>query len=68
MEKDWIKINASTNESRIEMARQALIANNIDAVVLNKKDSSYLFGSSELYVSRENEEEAKLIIKDFFSE
>ena len=45
-----------------------LIENNIPAVVLNKKDSSYLFGVVELYVENENSEKATELMGSFGEE
>lgn len=64
MEKDWVKIYESNNEVRIEMARQLLEDNNIDSVIINKKDRSYGFGEFELYCMRDYVIRAKLLIKE----
>ncbi|MFN8355435.1 MAG: DUF2007 domain-containing protein [Spirosomataceae bacterium] len=47
---------------RAELARILLTDRGIDAVVLNKKDSSYLFGKCELYVHNDNITLAKAIL------
>ena len=65
MEKDWVKIFESANEARTEMARQLLIDNNIDSVIINKKDRSYGFGEYELYCMRDYVIRAKLYLKEF---
>lgn len=55
MEKDWIKIFTSADFYRAEIIKQMLIENHVDAVLLNKQDSSYLaFGSIEVWVHQEN--------------
>ncbi len=55
MEKNWIKIFTSTNFFQSEMAKQMLIENHVDAVVLNKQDSSYSnFGNIEVYIHRDD--------------
>ncbi|QNL51120.1 DUF2007 domain-containing protein [Olivibacter sp. SDN3] len=64
MEKGWKKIFSSTDFFKTEMIRQALIENNIQAVIINKQDSSYRFGQVELYVSGEHEEDAVTIVKE----
>ncbi|MEA1886259.1 MAG: DUF2007 domain-containing protein [Bacteroidota bacterium] len=64
MEKEWVKIYESNNEIRIEMARQLLEDNNIDSVIINKKDRSYGFGEFELYCMRDYVIRAKLLIKE----
>lgn len=64
MEKDWALIYESTNEAKIEMARQLLENSEIECVVINKKDRSYGFGDYELYCLRENVIRAKMILKE----
>ena len=36
------------------MAKDLLEENDINAVIINKQDSNYLFGSLEIYVERDN--------------
>ncbi|WP_428327745.1 putative signal transducing protein [Mucilaginibacter sp.] len=51
MEKNWVRIFTSSNYFRSEMVKQALEGNHIDAVLLNKQDSSHrVFGNIEVYV------------------
>lgn len=64
MEKDWVKINTYTNAVESEIVRLMLEEQGIPAVVLNKQDSSYLFGKIELYVQGAFAEEAKKLITD----
>lgn len=55
MEQNWIKFFTSTNFYQSEMVKQMLIENHIDAVVLNKQDSSHrTFGSIEVYIHKED--------------
>ncbi|WDF55308.1 putative signal transducing protein [Mucilaginibacter sp. KACC 22063] len=55
MEKNWVKIFTSTNFFQSEMVKQMLIENHIDAVVLNKQDSSHRnFGNIEVYIHQED--------------
>ncbi|GAB2988347.1 hypothetical protein GCM10027049_31190 [Mucilaginibacter puniceus] len=55
MEKDWIKIFTSSDFYRSEIVKQVLIENQIDAVLLNKQDSSYrTFGVIEVYIHQED--------------
>jgi len=64
MERNWVKIYESNDETKIEMARQILEDNNIDSVIINKKDRSYGFGEFELYCMRDYVLRAKLLIKE----
>lgn len=63
MGKDWAKIREFNNEIHAEMVKQMLEANGIPAVLMNKKDSSYLFGKLELFVNQEYAEQAVLLIE-----
>ena len=57
---DWVKVYESPNVSDAEIVKGKLEENEIDAVVMNKKDSSYLtFGQVEVYV-KPNDEQAAL--------
>jgi len=63
MEKGWIKIYETTNYYRAELLRQALEANGIKTVLMNKQDSAYkAFGKIELLIHHDFEEAAKTII------
>jgi hypothetical protein len=55
MEKNWIKIFTSTNYYQAEIVKQVLVENNIDSVLLNKKDSSHgTFGHIEVYIHQQD--------------
>jgi hypothetical protein len=68
MEKDWVMIYSATDELTIEMVKQILVENQIEAVVFNKKDRAYLFGELELYVNRDSVIRAKSVLKDVLGE
>ena len=64
MEKGWEKIFTTAQPYRAEVARQVLEEAGIQAVVINKKDSSYLvFGEAEVYVKQDDVIRAKQLIK-----
>ena len=64
MEKDWVIAYESKQEYLAEIARTVLSDNNIEAVVINKKDSTYnSFGDIEVYVNRDNLIRAKQILQ-----
>lgn len=50
MEQTWVRIYTSNDYFKAEIIRQALEASGIDAVLLNKKDSSYQFGEVQIMV------------------
>ncbi len=55
METNWLKIFTSTNYIQSEIIKQVLNEHQIDAVVLNKRDSSHgTFGHVEVYIHRED--------------
>lgn len=65
MEKGWVKIYESSDTVAVEMLRQRLEEEEIYAVVLNKRDSSYMsFGNAELYVHESNREDAEKLIEE----
>lgn len=64
MEKDWKCIFTTDEPYQAELIKQMLNNNNINAVVINRQDSSYqTFGSAEVYVNLEDESEALNLIK-----
>lgn len=65
---NWVKVFSSDQEYLVEITKSILGDENIDAVIINKKDSSYHFGECELYVTKENALEALNIISKIESE
>lgn len=68
MDSNWIKIKVYNQSFEAEIVRNMLVENGIPAVVLNKKDSSYLFGIIELYVGKEDADTALQLINSFGDE
>ena len=66
MEKDWVKIYSNSDVIKAEMAKSFLLENNIQSVVINKKDSSLFIGEAELYVKQEDVLKATHLIKNIF--
>jgi len=65
MEDNWISIFSTDKPWQAEIAKQILSENGIDAVIINKQDSSYtVFGEAEVYVSIENAEQSKELLKN----
>ncbi|MFO8066622.1 MAG: DUF2007 domain-containing protein [Bacteroidales bacterium] len=62
MKDNWEKIYASTVEHRVEIVKAVLKDHDINAVSVNKKDWSYLFGEIELYVQTDDVIKAMSII------
>lgn len=66
MEKGWRVVYFTDQEYRAIIAKELLEDNQIDAVIINRKDSSYTsFGEVELYVADEKFEEAEKILQSF---
>lgn len=68
MNSNWTKIKVYNQAFEAEIVKNMLLENNIPAVVLNKKDSSYLFGVLELYVEQENADKAMELMGSFGDE
>jgi hypothetical protein len=62
LEKNWVKIYSTSEKYQAELLRGLLEENEISAVVVNKQDSSYLFGEVELYVIADDAIRAKYLI------
>ncbi|MGN6511777.1 MAG: putative signal transducing protein [Chitinophaga sp.] len=65
MEKDWVKVFASNVAFESELVKGMLIENEIEAVIVNRQDSSFvtmLPGMEEVYVHASNEAAAKELI------
>ncbi|KIO76058.1 hypothetical protein TH53_17145 [Pedobacter lusitanus] len=63
MENNWVKVYTTENPVTAEIIKQGLIENDIAAVVMNKKDSSYqTFGIIEVLVSQKDFDAAEAYI------
>lgn len=64
MESNWVKVYTTENPVTAEIIKQGLIENDIAAVIMNKKDSSYqTFGIIEVLVNKKDVEQAESYIK-----
>jgi len=54
MNENWQSIYSTQYEYKAEIIKAVLEENDIKCFVLSKKDSAYLFGEIELYVSPDN--------------
>lgn len=69
MENNWIKIFESSNPIEAKIVCDMLNANDIIAVELNKRDSSYtFFGRSEVYCRPEDVISAKSLINQMHTD
>ncbi len=62
MDSNWRKIYSNTFEHKVKIVQAVLDDAGISSVIMNRKDSAYLFGDVELYVQAENVIKAKQII------
>jgi Putative prokaryotic signal transducing protein len=62
---DWKKIYESTSTIKAQLAKAYLMdEHQIEAVVLNKQDSSYLFGLCEVHVPLKDAVLAKFLLEN----
>lgn len=60
---DWTKIISFNNIYEAEIRKQLLINAGIEAIVINAKDSLFLFGNIDLYVHEKDEKKAMHILE-----
>lgn len=63
--KNWVKIQSFERYHQAELRKNILNQNDINAVILNEKDSLFLLGNIELYVEEFNEKKARALIDEF---
>lgn len=64
MGKNWELVYSTSKPYEAEMVRSLLESTNIGAVVINKQDSSYMFGDIEVYVHPDQYDQALNIINN----
>lgn len=62
MKDNWRKVYSNTLEHKVEIVQAVLEDAGVRSVIMNKKDSAYLFGELELYVQTDDVMKAKQII------
>lgn len=65
MDEQWEVIFRCSAGYKAEILKALLEENDIPGFIIDKKDSSYLFGEIELYVKQENVLAAKQIVNRF---
>lgn len=65
---NWIIIYTSVQLYDAEMVRSIMADNEIECVIMNKKDSTYGFGDIEVYVPTAEAFKAKQLILEFKGE
>ncbi len=62
MDGNWTHIHSTGVPYKAEILKSILEENDIEAIVINKQDSSYHFGELEIYVKAEDVIKAKHLI------
>ena len=68
MEKEWQLVYTAKKVYEAEMVRGLLESAGLEPIIINKQDSSYLFGDVEVYVSPQEADKATEIIKTIENE
>lgn len=58
----WTKVYTTSDPIKAELIKQLLEENDIEVVLLNKQDSSYLFGEVQVMVLESNSLKAQQIV------
>ena len=64
MDKNWKLVYSTGQLYQAEMVKDILEDNDIEAVIMNKQDSFYLFGEIDIYARPDDVIRAKFLIKD----
>jgi hypothetical protein len=59
---DWVIVFSTTQVYEAEILKNILSENNIECITMNKRDSAYMFGEVEIYVTTDQVLLAKQII------
>ena len=62
MNSEWVKIYTSHQFFKSEIVKQVLVDQEIEAVIINKQDSSYKFGEVEVHIHQSDFQKALEII------
>jgi Zn-dependent membrane protease YugP len=68
MFENWEKILTTDGQSKSEISKMVLENHGVQAVIMNKKDSSYLLGVFELYVPKDQAALARQILDNEFTD
>ena len=52
MDSEWAVVFSTTDIFKAEIIKNMLLSNNIEAILMNQKDSSYHFGNIEIYTKK----------------
>jgi len=65
---NWVIIYSTAQLYEAEMVKDIMADNNIESVIMNKKDSNYGFGDIDVYVPTDEAFKAKQLILEFKGE
>lgn len=63
MEKDWQLVYSTDKPYKAELVRCMLEESGVEPIIMNKQDSSYMFGEIEVYVHPDQYEQALNTVK-----
>lgn len=63
--KEWVILKIFNSIEKAQTAKYLLNSNNIHAVIVNERDSSFLIGELELHVEIDNKSKAESILKNY---
>ncbi len=61
--KDWVKVYSTDRVYKVSIIKALLSEKDINCNEINRKDSSYHFGSIDIYVENENESAAIALLE-----
>jgi hypothetical protein len=64
MSQNWTKVYTTSDPIKAELSKQLLEENGIEAVLLNKQDSSYQFGEVQVLVPELDSQIAQKLLSD----
>ncbi len=65
MEKDWVVVFETAQQYQAEIAKEVLENEEITAVIMNQRDSTYItFGPIKVYVHQDFEQQANELLKE----
>jgi len=64
MHNDWAIVFTTQDSFNAELIKNMLLSNNIKAIIINQKDSSYNFGEVKVYTSTKDEKKAIKLITE----
>lgn len=64
MDENWVLLKTTSDDFTAEIIKGMLEENQIETVVMNKRDSEFLLGEVELYVHSNDFEQARILLAE----